>query len=152
MDLAAVMFRLGAIGDRPEDDEETRLQHRFLVWMGACMSAGGLVWGGIAILAGHGLTACVPFGYTALTVANFGMFASTKRFAPARQFQVTISLLLPFVFQIVLGGFAASGAVMLWAMLALLGSLTFSSPGESYRWMGLLFCVYTRDGLRRWLG
>ena len=38
--LAELARRLGAIGDRPEDDEAQRLAHRFLVYMGVLMSFG----------------------------------------------------------------------------------------------------------------
>ncbi|MCA9488418.1 MAG: hypothetical protein KC621_00800, partial [Myxococcales bacterium] len=139
---ARALHRLGAIGDGPEDDDEERLQHRFLVWMGTFMSLGGVAWAALTVLAGVAWTAIVPLGYVAVTVVNFAVFARTRRFDRARWVQVTASLLLPFLFQTVLGGFAGSGSVMLWALLALIGSLTFSSMRESGRWM-VMFLVLT---------
>ena len=52
------------------------------------------------------------------------------------------SLFLPFLFQWSIGGFVASGASMLWAMFALVGSLTV---GEVRRRVGLLvvYCLLT---------
>jgi len=54
-----------------------------------------------------------------------------------RLFQVATSLLLPVLFQLALGGFVRSGAVMLWSLLALGGSLTFSDVRLGVRWLVL---------------
>ncbi|MCP4162152.1 MAG: response regulator [Deltaproteobacteria bacterium] len=53
-----------------------------------------------------------------------------------------MSLLLPFFFQWTLGGFIPSGAVMLWAMVAIVGSLTFANAKSNIRWL-LLYLVFT---------
>ncbi|MCB9674483.1 MAG: HAMP domain-containing histidine kinase [Alphaproteobacteria bacterium] len=135
--MAGIFHALGAIADRPEDSPEQRLQHRFLIALGTLMSCGGVVWASIALAAGRPAPALVPASYVVLTAANFAVLSQTRRFDPARNVQVGISLLLPFVFQWVLGGFAASGAVMLWAMLSLVGALTFSTARQTLVWLGL---------------
>jgi signal transduction histidine kinase len=140
--VAALFARVGALGDRPEDTAEERLQHRFLVWMALFMSGGGLAWGTLAVSAGLGLPAVIPFSYTALTAVNLCVFRVKRSFGPVRRLQVTLSLLLPFLFQTSLGGFAASGAVMLWALLALLGATTVYDTRASVRWMAV-FLVLT---------
>ncbi|MCU0673517.1 MAG: response regulator [Myxococcota bacterium] len=134
--------RLGALGDRPGDDDSARLQHRLLVYMGVLMSGGGLLWGSIAASQQLFLPAVIPYGYTLITIANLTYFRLTKQFAVVRFVQVLISLLLPFFFQWSLGGFSPSGAVMLWAMLAIVGSLTFSASRTSMKWL-LLYCALT---------
>jgi signal transduction histidine kinase len=65
---------------------------------------------------------------------NLRYFSSSKRFGLARSFQLLISLVLPFVFQWSLGGFIPSGSVMLWAMTAILGALTFQEIRITLRW------------------
>ncbi len=134
--------RLGSIGDRPDDDDATRLQHRLLVYMGVLMSGGGILWGSLATWQGLFLPSVIPFGYTALTAANLIYFWATKRFGTVRFVQVSISLILPFLFQWSLGGFSSSGAVMLWGMLALVGSLTFSASKTSMKWL-VIYCALT---------
>lgn len=134
--------RLGALGDRPNDDDSARLQHRLLVYMGVLMSGGGILWGSIAASQELFLPAVIPYGYTLITVANLSYFRISKQFAVVRFVQVLISLLLPFFFQWSLGGFSPSGAVMLWAMLAIVGSLTFSASRTSMKWL-LLYCALT---------
>jgi hypothetical protein len=55
------------------------------------------------------LQGLIPYGYVVLSVINFYTFHKSKNFKGARFFQVLISLLLPFAFQFVMGGFLASG-------------------------------------------
>ncbi|NJN81815.1 MAG: response regulator [Caldilineaceae bacterium] len=117
--------RIVAIGDRDTDSEEEKLQHHFLISVGLLMSAGGLMWGTLTTYYGYPLRSLIPFGYVVLTAINFVAFYYTKNFRFTRLFQVSISLALPFMFQWVLGGFIPSGVVMLWAMFAIVASLTF---------------------------
>ena len=120
-----------AIGDSPHDSDEDKLAHHHLIYMGVLMSCGGVVWGAIAVFYGLILAAGAPFSYVVLTALNFAYFRISKNFRRVRRFQVLISLLLPFIFQWSLGGFIASGAVMLWAVVALLSALVFQDVALS---------------------
>jgi len=142
-----VLARLGAIGDRPGDDDEQKLKHRILIFAGLLMSGGGLLWGTISFVYGLYYESIVPYAYVVLTALNFAVLQATKNFRLARFFQIAISLLLPFVFQWVLGGFVTSGAMMIWAMLCLLGSLTFDKAGSTLRWLGMFIALTVLSGL-----
>ena len=135
--IAATFKFIGALGDKPTDSAEVREQHRFLIYMGIFMSGGGILWGSLASYYGLYLAASIPYGYTIATGLNFWWFHRTKHFACVRAYQVGMSLLLPFMFQIFLGGFVSSGAVMLWSMLAIVGSLTFLHIRTSLGWLAL---------------
>jgi signal transduction histidine kinase/DNA-binding response OmpR family regulator len=141
------ILAVGAIGDRDEDSESDRLKHRFLVYMGVLMSCGGLMWGTLAASLGLFLPAVIPYGYVVCTAINLAYFRATKDFERVRGFQVLISLLLPFMFQLSLGGFAASGAVMLWSMLAIVGALTFSQSQSVLRWLFVYSALTVTVGL-----
>ncbi|MCB9594978.1 MAG: PAS domain-containing protein [Sandaracinaceae bacterium] len=145
--VAELALRLGAIGDRPEDDESERLRHRLLVFMGVLMSVGGLLWGSLAMWFGLWMAACIPYAYVVITALNLLAFRATKRFSATRTVQVLASLLLPFLFQWSLGGFESSGAVMLWAMLALVGSLTFSKANDAIGWIVVYAILTAASGL-----
>ncbi len=142
MSFKAAALKLGAIGDVPENTDEERLHHRLVVFMGILMSGGGILWGSIAASFDLLIPAIVPYGYVVLTVFNLLFFKTTKNFAAVRFFQVLISLLLPFFFQWSLGGFESSGSVMLWAMLALVGSLTFTDGKSGIMWL-VLYVAFT---------
>ena len=144
LDLIA---RIGSIGDRDGDSEEERLQHRLLVYMGVLMSFGGLMWGTIAAWFSLWGQSVIPYGYAVLTVFIMARFRISKNFTETRFLQVLISLLLPFMFQWVLGGFVSSGGVMLWAMLALVGSLAFTESRQVLRWLVVYAALTIISGL-----
>lgn len=124
-----------ALGDKPTDSDEDKFQHHFLINAALVMSIGGIFWGSITASYGMWFRASIPLGYAILTAANLIYFYLGKNFKFAQLFQISISLALPFMFQWVLGGFIASGVMMLWAMFALIASLTFRSMKLS---LGLL--------------
>ena len=126
--------QLAAIGNQPADTEKQKLAKRFLIYMALLMSGGGIMWGAICLYLGLLLPASIPFGYVLLTAVNLCYFSVSKQFRAARFIQISLSLLLPFFFQWSIGGFVSSGAVMLWAMIALLGSLTFQDARLTLRW------------------
>ena len=99
------------------------------------MSIGGLVWGIIALVLDRSLQSSIPFGYIILSFINIYLFHRFKHFVSAQFFQTAISLILPFLFQWSLGGFVSSGAVMLWGLLALAASLSYSSAFSSLLWL-----------------
>ncbi|MEE9268929.1 MAG: ATP-binding protein [Candidatus Krumholzibacteria bacterium] len=134
--------RLAGIGTQSTDTEKDKLHKRFLVYMALMMSGGGLLWAAICGYHGLRLPAAIPLAYVALTVANLRYFSLSKRFEAVRFIQLSISLVLPFVFQWSLGGFVRSGSVMLWAMTAILGALTFQEVRITLHWF-LAYVVLT---------
>ena len=135
MKMKEYFIKLTKIGSHLNDDEETILQKQFLIYQGLLMSMGGLVWGLLALYFGFAFQSTIPFGYILLTVANLLYFHYTKNFEHVKAFQTGISLLLPFLFQWVLGGFIASGICMLWSLLALAASLTYQNLRITSFWL-----------------
>ncbi|MCX6352660.1 MAG: hypothetical protein NTX03_12500 [Bacteroidetes bacterium] len=137
-----IFDRISRIGVVANDDENTIHQKQFLVYEGILMSAGGLMWGTIVVFLNRKMQSAIPYGYIVLTFFNLFYFAKSKNFPFVRDFQTTISLLLPFAFQCVLGGFTASGGVMLWAMLAVAASLSYQNVKSSLLWL-VLYLILT---------
>ncbi len=139
-----LISRLESIGDRASDSAEQRQQHKHLIYMALLMSGGGLLWGALCLVFGFTKSATIPFGYVILTALNLMFFRVSKRFSLVSNLHVSMSLLLPVLFQLMLGGFVRSGAVMLWSLLALGGSLTFSDLRLGARWLILyVLCTIT---------
>jgi len=132
--LEKLIGRLSSVGARASDPDREALHKRFLVSVALLMCCGGLAWGSISAYHGLLVPASIPFGYVVLTAANLVYFSRTARFTQVRFIQLLMSLVLPFLFQWTVGGFVASGAVMLWAMTAVLGALTFQEAGTTLRW------------------
>ena len=144
--VAAILNRIGAIADKPDDDAEELLRHRVLIMGGLMMSGGGLLWGTLSVIFGLAVESSVPYAYVVITAINFAILAQTKHFPAARYVQTTASLLLPFAFQWTLGGFMTSGCMMIWGMMALIGSLTFDELKHLARWAAMFVSLTVLSG------
>ena len=130
-------MNIASIGHAPGDSDELLIQKSFLVFLAIFMSVGGLVWGSICIYYGLGFQSIFPYSYVVISAVNMLIFSFTKNIRIARFIQVLISLALPFIFQWSLGGFNASGTIMLWSILALIASLTFQSTTTATGWLAM---------------
>jgi signal transduction histidine kinase len=106
------------------------------------MSGGGILWGVICIWLNRFEQTIIPFSYVILSAINIAIFSRSKRFEITQFFQTGISLLLPFLFQWHLGGFYASGGVMIWALLSLAASLSYSDTRASVQWL-IVYVILT---------
>ena len=145
-ELARGIAFLASVGDQESDSEQEKVQHHLLIYMGLLMGCGGIIWGSIASFFGLFIPASIPYGYTIITIFNILHFRLTKNFERTRFIQVLISLLLPFMFQWSLGGFVSSGVIMLWSMLALVGSMTFQDAKWSIRWLVMYLILAVVSG------
>jgi hypothetical protein len=133
--MAGIFERIGTLGHKEDDREELRIQKGFLVYLAIFMSVGGLVWGTISLSYGLIFQSIFPYSYVIISFFNLLYFNYSKNIRPVRFIQVLISLSLPFLFQWSLGGFSSSGVIMLWAILALIASLSFQSIKTSVAWL-----------------
>jgi len=133
--MISLLKKIGTIGDSPDDCVETKFNHSFLIYIGLSMSIGGIIWGSICLSFDLFYNSIIPYSYTTLTFFNFIYFSTSKNFKFVQNFQVLISLLLPFCFQWSLGGFIPSGGTMLWAMLALMGTINMRSSRANIAWL-----------------
>jgi len=141
------IINLSLIGNKPGDSQELKLQKQFLVYLALFMSCGGIIWGSISYAYALYSPGSIPYSYTVISIFNLIYFYKSKNFNIAKTIQTGISLLLPFLFQWSLGGFFASGAIMFWAILALLGSITFQSSKTSFFWLGSFLILTIFSGV-----
>lgn len=120
-----------------DDKEDIILQKKFLTYQTFMMCVGGILWGAACLIFNREWQAIIPFGYVVFSTGNIITFHYHRDFNIAKSIQSGISLLLPFLLQICLGGFIASGAVMLWALLALTVSVTYQSKRSVVLWFSL---------------
>jgi len=136
------IVQISRIGIHPTDDDNTVLRKQFLVYQGLAMGIGGFFWGILLIAFNYHWPSVIPFGYAAITVINFYFLHRTKNFVVCRNIQTSFSLLLPFMLQWFLGGFAVSGGVMLWSILALTSSVSYQNTRSAIFWL-VAFVVLT---------
>ena len=97
------------------------------------MGIAGLIWGATYVVAGVAMAAVWPWTYTALGALNLWLY---QRHGLRRAFdlQLALSLLIPYLLMLHLGGFAASGAVMLWSLIAPVGALLSYGMRRAVGW------------------
>lgn len=144
--VKSIIDKINKIGIIPDEDELTSNHKRFVVYEAILMSFGGILWGIICLLIEKYSQAVIPFGYVILSILNLWYFHASKKFRFVQGFQTSISLFLPFLFQWVLGGFYASGGVMLWALLSLAASLSYSNFKTSMLWLVLYITLTLVSG------
>jgi adenylate cyclase len=125
----------GRIGAAATDTDETALQKRLAVALFAGTVPLTLLWSAVYLVARVPLAAAVPVLYSVVTMANTAFFAWTRKLETYRSTQLLLTLILPWLVTIALGGFRQSSVVIIWAALCPLGSLLLEEPRRTLRWI-----------------
>src|SRR5690606_29196723 len=96
----------------------------------------GVVWGAIYIAFDEGFAATYPLIYVPLSLINLAGYQLHRRLTTFRDVQLFLILILPFLLMMALGGFRASGAVVLWSLLAPLAAVILCGPRLAAVWFG----------------
>src|SRR5688500_6955351 len=120
--------RLAFLGVDPADSDELRLQKVTLTLAAITVTGLAVIWVGIYLALGLPVSAAIPFAYQVVSIASLAVFARTKDYRFFRVSQLVLIIALPFLLQWSLGGYVASSAVSLWALVGAFGSLFFYSP------------------------
>ena len=132
--LGGWVTRLARAGTLPDDDSEEVLRKATLTITACLVTLLAFVWVGIYAYLGIWLSALIPLTYQVVVIISLAVFAATKRFRLFRATQLFLMLILPFLLQWSLGGFAAGSAVALWAVVAPLGALMFIGLRQAWPW------------------
>ena len=124
------------------DMDETSVSdqvHKLLFFSyGSFMMLGALMWGILCLAYGYRMPSLIPFGYVVFTLFTFVLCGSSNKYSDhSCTVLVIVSICLPFAFQQAIGGIAQSGVVMLWSVLALLGSMIIQEKRLNLLWIGL---------------
>jgi adenylate cyclase len=139
--------RLAHLGVAPGDSDEIRLQKATLTLSAAVVTVLSVVWVGTYLALGLPVSAAIPFTYQVASVVALVVFARTKDFGPFRFSQIVLIFLLPFLLQWSLGGYEASSAVSLWALVGVFGALFFYSAREAVPWFAVFVALTVVSGL-----
>jgi signal transduction histidine kinase/DNA-binding response OmpR family regulator/HPt (histidine-containing phosphotransfer) domain-containing protein len=123
------------LGAQPGESDETRLRKRLILIFTGAMSLAGLIWGSLSyFLYTNPIAPVLPYAYALLSIGNVFLFARTHNFQRFRFIQLALSLLLPFLMMIALGGFVQGSATILWSLIAPLGALLVADRHQATRW------------------
>jgi adenylate cyclase len=129
------MQGFAGIGATPSDSEELRLRKAVLVLSATLIACLACVWVITFAVLGLWASAAIPLAFQAASIVGLGAFARTRSYLLFRRSQLWLYLLLPFVLQWTLGGFANASAVSLWAFIAPLGALLFVGTRQAIPWL-----------------
>lgn len=136
---SAVVARLEPLRSATGEDVDEQLQRLILLSASAAYAGAGMLWGVMYLLLGEPIAGSIPLGYGVLTAANVAVFVRTGRMRRFRDSQLLLTLILPFLLQLSLGGFVASGAVIIWGFASPLGALLVGNPRTAHRWFVAFF-------------
>ena len=142
-----LLERLALIGAVPGDPDEVRVQKVTLTLAAVTVTVLSVVWVGTYFVLGLPLSAAIPFAYQVFSVASLVAFARTKDYRLFRFSQIVLMLLLPFLLQWSLGGYVASSAVSLWALIGVFGALFFYSARQAVPWFAGFVALTVVSGL-----
>ncbi len=131
----------------PGDPDEVRVQKVTLTLAAVTVTVLSVVWVGTYFVLGLPLSAAIPFAYQVFSVASLVAFARTKDYRLFRFSQIVLMLLLPFLLQWSLGGYVASSAVSLWALIGVFGALFFYSARQAVPWFAGFVALTVVSGL-----
>jgi signal transduction histidine kinase len=104
-------------------DVDRRIREVVVLRFAWTLGGAGVVWGGLYLLLGATGAALYPLAFSLFTIANGFVYRATRRFRLFAGVEVALILIVPALLSVRLGGFAASGAVILWSSLAPLGAM-----------------------------
>jgi adenylate cyclase len=126
--------RLANAGRLPFDRPEERLRKAILVFLASLYCFAGILWGVSYFALGLPFAGSIPLTYSVLSGLSLFYFFRTKRYGIFRFSQLFLILLLPFLLQFSLGGFASSSTVMIWSILSPVGALMFAGTTRALPW------------------
>lgn len=147
--IKRLIDRIDNAATLPDDAAPIRLQKTLLIFLNA---AGLLIvpWGARYLFdGGMPFPAFVALSYSLLSAVALAHLLLTRRAAVAAALQLVGLLLAPVFIQWSMGGFVASGAIVLWSLLAPLCALVFLGTRMAVWWFGayalLVLVAATKD-------
>ncbi len=150
--IRRVVERLAFAGVDPHDSDEVRVQKVTLTLSAVFVTVLSFAWVGTYFALGLPLSAAIPLTYQVVSMATLAVFARTKDYRFFRTSQLILIIALPFLLQWSLGGYVASSAVSLWALVGALGAIFFTSPRRAIPWFAAFVALTIVSGLAEpWL-
>ena len=127
--------------------EEQHLRKVMLLLLAGIYTVLGLLWGSTYLALGLPLAGSIPLAYSVISGAGILYFLRSRHYGILCYIQLLLILFLPFFLQWSLGGFAVSGAVILWAILSPIGALMFAGTTRSIPWFLAYMLLVVLSGI-----
>jgi hypothetical protein len=123
------------VGADPRESGDAALQRLVMVLMAVGVLPLTILWSVVYFVAGAPLAGAAPAAYSVATPINTALFAWTRNLRLYRFIQLLMTLVLPWLVTMSLGGFRNSSAVIIWAALCPLVSLLVDDLRQTVLWI-----------------
>ncbi len=141
--LGAALTPLVTAASRPGDDEDEQLRKALLLGGSLAICPVAAVWGGLYLFYGETSAALITLGYGLVNLVGLLLLIYTGRRRPFAVLQLLCTLLLPLALTLVLGGVAASSAVIIGAFMAPIGAMLYFDRQSALWWFAAFVAVLT---------
>jgi adenylate cyclase len=132
---AGLVALAGQVGADPLESSDAALRRRLLVLLSVGTLPLTVLWSVTYFAAGASLAASSPAVYSVVTPINTALLVWTRNFPLFRFTQLLMTLVLPWVVMMSLGGFKESSVVIIWAALCPLVSLLVEDLRRTMLWI-----------------
>ncbi len=145
-----IVYRLTSLANKTSDSASERINKSVLILIVLFKAMGCITWVIMYYSLNLTLAYKFPLAYFFLLLLTTIYLYFSKNFDVALYIYIFFIWLVPFLLQVVMGGFINSGAVILWSLLAPLGALFFKGKNAGIIWFGLfllqaIFSVIFKD-------
>ena len=133
--MKALYSKILSLGHHQDDNEEVKLQKTLLTAFALIIGILAVIWGGIYFYFDEVIAAFIPWTYASVSFVSVLIFSQSKSYSFFRISQLLLSLVLPLILMIALGGFTSSSGVVLWSFTSPLGALVFKGRKEAKYWL-----------------
>ena len=148
--------RLERLSTLAHDDLEARRRKVTLVVMTGICFAASIVWGTLYLaILGPTSTVLITYGFTVVVGVALAAFFASKRFGLLLYPFFLMIMWNPIAMQWSLGGFAASGGLLTWSVLAPICALMFPTRRQAIWWIDaflalIAISLYFDDQVANW--
>lgn len=145
--IAAAFKPFVTAAARPEDTDDERLKKALLLGGSLAICPAAAVWGGLYWVYGETGAALITLGYGFVNLLGVIYLIYSGRRRPFAVLQLLCTLLLPLALTLVLGGVAASSAIVIGAFMAPIGAMLYFDRQSAVGWFVGFVVVVTLAAL-----
>lgn len=145
--MPALLRRVAEVGSDEGDSDLVQLRKRILNLAAFLIAVVAPLWTTLYLLLGLYVSAAIPFTYAVVTFVFLWLCTRHPLYRWFRVVEMTMMLLLPFVLQFSLGGFANGSVVALWALAVPLGAVFFMGARRAVPWFAAYVALVIFSGL-----
>jgi signal transduction histidine kinase len=147
------LFELArGVGVVEGESEQLRLPRMMLAVLMTVVGILAVGWGSVYAIFDEPLAASLPLAYAGLSAVLILVLRRTGGVALVLQAQLVLIVFVPFALAVTLGGFVASGGVVLWSLLGPITAFLVGGRRSALLWLSIyLLLVVLLAALHPWL-